>query len=445
MAVTGFDAHDPPAPELIADCVHCGFCLPACPTYALWGEEMDSPRGRILLMDAVNRGEAELSETVVRHWDGCLGCMACEPACPSGVRYGRLIEQTRQQVERRHRRALPSRLQRAALFALLPHQQRLRPLAWLLAAYNQTGVRGALRRMHVLDLLPPRTQTMEALAPRLTSSGLRERAPEHVRVADPRLRVAVLRGCVQRAFFPDVSAASARVLAAWGCEVLAPLDQGCCGALEEHAGRQQSALRRARRLIASLERIPADRIAVDSAGCGSFMKEYATLLAGDPEWSARAERVASKVRDVTEILAELGAPRRTLHPLPLRVAYHDACHLAHAQGVRSQPRELLASIPGLELLPLEESDMCCGSAGVYNLVQAHAAAELGRRKAERVQACAADCVVAGNSGCLLQIAGHLGLQRSNVGALHTIQVLDASLRGLPRGDVLASAAGRTAM
>ena len=441
MAVHGFDAHDPPSPELIADCVHCGFCLPACPTYALWGEEMDSPRGRILLMDAVSRGDAALSDTVVRHWDACLGCMACETACPSGVQYGRLIEQTRQQVERRHRRSVAARAQRAALFALLPYPARMRPLAWVLAAYHDSGARALLRRLRAIDRLPRAVRRLEALAPGLTASRLREHAPEHVRVNGARMRVAVLRGCVQRALFPDVTAATARVLAAWGCDVVSPLEQGCCGGLEEHAGRQEQAVERARRLIAALERAAPDRIAVDSAGCGSFMKEYGTLLAGDPGWAARAAALADRTRDVTEICAEVGAPRRTLHELRLKVAYHDACHLAHAQRVRREPRALLESIPGVELVPLAESDMCCGSAGVYNLVQPDAAADLGARKAERVEACAPDCVVAGNSGCLLQIAGHLRMRGSSIAALHTVQLLDASLRGVPGSDVLASASG----
>src|SRR5258708_5481407 len=304
VAQTAFDAHDPPARELLDDCVHCGFCLPACPTYQLWGQEADSPRGRILLMDAAVRGELPLTPDLVRHWDACLGCMACVPACPSGVRYDRLIEQTRQQVERRHRRAPLDRARRAAVFAL----------------------------------------------------------------------------------------------SAYGSEVEIPPGQGCCGALELHGGRQAAAQRRATRLLDVLGDDPETLVAVNSAGCGSVLKDYGSLLG-----TARANALAARVRDVSEILAELGPPAeaRRLHPLALRVAYHDACHLAHAQGIREQPRHVLAQVPQLQLVALAEADLCCGSAGTYNLVQPDAAADLGRRKAEHVRAPNPDAPVAANPWCML--------------------------------------------
>lgn len=439
MQTIAFDGHNPPAGDLIADCVHCGFCLPACPTYQLWGEEMDSPRGRILLMDAARRGEMALTDTVVQHWDACLGCMACETACPSGVRYGRLIEQTRQQVERRYRRPWQQRMYRAALFTMLPYPQRLGVLAQLLAAYHDSGLRRALRRAGVTRRLPNRLRELEALAPALSRRQLKEAAPE--RCAMPgvrvRMRVTLLRGCVQRAFFGDVSAATARVLAAWGCEVSAPWQQGCCGALELHTGREQAALARARALIAALERGDPERIAVDSAGCGASMKEYAELLADDPSWAERAAAFSVKVRDVSEILDELGPPELPLHPLPLRLAYHDACHLAHAQGVRAQPRRALSAIPGVELVPLDDADLCCGSAGVYNLVEPAPAAELGRRKAACIAKAAPQALAAGNPGCLLQIGAHLTLARQAIPTFHPVELLDASLRGIPVERLLA--------
>jgi glycolate oxidase iron-sulfur subunit len=434
---TAFDRHNPPARELIDDCVHCGFCLPACPTYVLWGEEMDSPRGRILLMDAAERGQIPLTATLVGHWDACLGCMACETACPSGVRYGRLIEQTRQQVERRHRRPLRQRALREALFAILPHPLALRGTAAALCAYRASGLQRALRSRGIVGRLPAPAQRVDTLAPALSARGLLARAPRHLAPAGlPRMRVAMVTGCVQRAFFGDVNAATARVLAAFGAEVVAPR-QGCCGALELHAGRETAALRRARALIVALERAGADRIAVNSAGCGSVMKEYGELLAADPAWATRAARLAAQVADVSEVLSELGVPAGALQALPMRVAYHDACHLAHAQRIRAQPRQLLAALPGVELVALDEGDMCCGSAGVYNALQPQAAEELGERKAVRIRRAAPDAVAAGNPGCLTQIDAALRRIGEPIPTFHPVELIDASLRGIAAQSLLA--------
>ncbi len=424
---TAFDAHNPPARELLDDCVHCGFCLPACPTYQLWGEEADSPRGRILLMDTAARGELVLNAELVRHWDACLGCMACVTACPSGVRYDRLIEQTRQQVERRHRRAPLDRARRAAIFALFPHPRRMRAAAALLVAYRATGLRRLLRR----------AGGPAALAPAIPASAVTTRVPERLSpIGTPRRRVVLLTGCVQQGLFGDVNAATARVLTAYGCEVVTPPGQGCCGALELHAGREGAAQRRARALLPRLDRErdgdAETLIGVNSAGCGSVLKEYGDLLG-----TVAAAALAARVRDVSEILADLGAPAEpaTLHPLPIRVAYHDACHLAHAQGVRDQPRAMLAAIPGLELVPLAEADMCCGSAGIYNLVQPEPAAALGRRKAAHVGAAAPDALVAANPGCLLQISAHMD-GAAGVPTFHPVELLDASLRGVGADELL---------
>jgi glycolate oxidase iron-sulfur subunit len=375
---------------LLDDCVHCGFCLPTCPTYQLWGEEPDSPRGRILLMDLVDKGELALTDTVVEHWDRCLGCMACVTSCPSGVKYNELIESTRAKVEREYRRGPMERLRRAALFSVLPYHRRLRPAAYALA----------------LRLPAPK------IAPKLKLSGIRQRPPARTPAAgEQRLKVAMLLGCVQRAFFGDVNAATARVLAASGCEVLAPRDQGCCGALELHTGRAPAERRRTA-LLDRLERLGVDRIVVNSAGCGSALKE-----ADHP--------AAAKVRDVHEVLAELGPPPG-LKRLELRVAYHDACHLAHAQGVRAEPRAVLAAIPGVQLLEIADPEICCGSAGVYNLLQSDAAAELGRRKAASIDALNADVIAAANPGCLIQISAYL--QRP-VPTVHPVQLIDRALRG----------------
>ncbi|MBI3049845.1 MAG: 4Fe-4S dicluster domain-containing protein [Acidobacteria bacterium] len=381
---------DAPSRALVDTCVHCGFCLPTCPTYLLWSEEMDSPRGRIYLMKAGLEGRAALTPTFVRHFDTCLGCMACVSACPSGVKYGPLIERTRTQIERRYRRPLADRAFRALLFALLPYPGRLRlalaplvVLGWLLkAAPPSLGLRRTSDRSGLLRVLPPRLRSLVALAPPVSWSSLTARVPEETAAAGAeRMTVGLLTGCVQRLAFPHVNQATVNVLAAEGCRVVAPAAQGCCGALALHAGRIDQARALARQTIAAFERTGVDRIVVNAAGCGSCMKEYGELFADDPAWAERARAFSARVRDVSEVLIELGASRAPRHPIRARVAYHDACHLAHAQGVRAEPRALLAGIPGLDVQTPAESDICCGSAGIYNLVEPEAAAELGARKA----------------------------------------------------------------
>jgi glycolate oxidase iron-sulfur subunit len=426
---SAFDDHRPPRLDLINDCVHCGFCLPTCPTYVLWGEEADSPRGRIYLMETGLAGEP-MTDSMVQHFDRCLGCMACVTACPSGVRYDRLIEDTRAQVERRHPRTRAERLLRGAIFRLFPYPRRLRLLHGPLRAYQASGVR---RLLGPLLARTPTLATLESLAPRLRRP---ERLPERVPAVGPRRAVVgMLTGCVQRAFFPDVNAATARVLAAEGCDVVLPRAQGCCGALSVHTGREAEAQRFARSLIDAFEDAGVDYLVVNAAGCGSSLKEYGDLLRDDPSYAERAAALAAKVRDVSEVLVELGpvAPR---HPLPLSVAYHDACHLAHAQGVRAQPRRLLADIPGLSLREIASAEICCGSAGVWNVLNPEPARELGDRKARDVLATGADLLVTANPGCLMQVAAAVHRAGGVIGLAHTVQVLDASIRGLPAQSLL---------
>ena len=359
-----FDQHRPPSAALVDDCVHCGFCLPTCPTYSIWGEEMDSPRGRIYLMEQGLGGEP-MTDSMVQHFDVCLGCMACVTACPSGVQYDKLIEATRAQVERRYERTRRDKALRAAIFALFPYPRRLRLLRGPLWAYQRSGLERAVRRTGLLERVP-KLGALESLAPRL---GPRVAIPERLPASGVRrAAVGLLLGCVQREFFPGVNAATARVLLAEGCDVVTPASQACCGALSVHIGRQAEAQRFARGVIDTFDAARVDYVVVNAAGCGSAMKDYAELLADDPAYAARARAFASRVRDVSEILVELGpvAPR---HPLPVVAAYHDACHLAHAQGVRAQPRQLLAGIPGLEVREIADPEICCGSAGVYNVLQ----------------------------------------------------------------------------
>jgi glycolate dehydrogenase iron-sulfur subunit len=394
--MAAFDSHRTPQQELIADCVHCGFCLDSCPTYVLWAAEADSPRGRIVLMDEALNGAPSLSDEMVTHFDRCLGCMACVTACPSGVRYDRLIERVRPQVERNHQRSPAERALRRLLFETLPHPRRLRALVPMLAATRKVG---AERR------LPERLAILAKVAPRTTIREARRRAvPARTpAVGTQRGRVALLLGCVQRVFFADVHRATIAALAAEGFEVLAPPQPDCCGALEFHSGEENGAVARARSTIAAFERLgPLDFVVVNAAGCGSAMKEYGELLD-----TPAAHAFASRVRDVSEVLADV-TPRAPRGPVPMRVVYHDACHLAHAQRVRSQPRALLSAIPELELLENRvEPEVCCGSAGIYNLVQPQAAADLGARKARHLLDAGADAIAAANPGCAAQLDLHL--------------------------------------
>src|SRR3954449_7099309 len=426
-----FDEHHPPDAALIGDCVHCGFCLPTCPTYVLWGEEMDSPRGRIYLMKQGVEGEP-MTDSMVQHWDRCLGCMSCVTACPSGVQYDRLIEQTRAQVERRHERTRRDKALRGLIFALFPYPRRLRLVRGPLRAFQRSGLDRRMRATGLLEKLSPQLAAMENLAPRL---GRPDRLPEHIPATGRRRAVVgLLTGCVQGAFFPGVNAATARVLQAEGCDVVVPQQQGCCGALSVHNGREDEAQRFARDLIdtfsAAADGAGVDYVVVHSAGCGSSMKEYAALLADDPEYAERARVFTERVRDVAEILVEHGpvAPR---HPLRVTIAYHDACHLGHAQGVRRQPRELLRGIPGIEIREIPEADLCCGSAGIWNILNPEPARELGDRKARNVLSTGAQLLVTANPGCLMQTSSALQRQDARIAMAHTVEVLDASIRGLP--------------
>ena len=527
-----------------ADCVHCGFCLPACPTYQLWGEEMDSPRGRIHLISQVLDG-APVSESVTTHLDRCLGCMACVTACPSGVRYNELIEAARAwpqeplgrgggvgastgwgggvrastaepssspaqgparspaQTARTMRtartaRSLRDRAVRAAIFATFPYPKRLRALSGPLRAAQRAGFDRLAQRGPATRYAPELAASMR-LAPQAPArrGGPRTRPgrlPARVPAGGPRRAVVgMLTGCVQQVFFPEVNAATARVLAAEGCDVIIPPGQGCCGALSLHAGRAAEAARFAEQTIATFEREGVDVVVVNSAGCGSAMKEFGAVFAravpgsaahsragadaaaanagpghtnagpdhanAGPDYpdtgsgqadaasdpgqpgaahplAGRAAAFSATVRDLSEFLAELyrdhGGPRAIRHELPVAAAYHDACHLAHAQRIRQQPRDLLRGIPGLGLTEVGDNMTCCGSAGVYNLLQPEAAAELGVRKAAAVRATGARLVVSANPGCSLQIAAALEADGGEpVAVAHIAEVLDASLRGLP--------------
>ncbi|HEY7433276.1 MAG TPA: heterodisulfide reductase-related iron-sulfur binding cluster [Streptosporangiaceae bacterium] len=487
---------DEPATDLasvVSDCVHCGFCLPACPTYQLWGEEMDSPRGRIHLIGQVVDG-APLSAAAVEHFDRCLGCMACMPACPSGVRYNVLIEAARAWTDdtgpapgaavsepgtagagglaagtpepgavssatggappdQRAPRPGPVRSRRerafrAAIFATFPYPRRLRALTGPLRLSQRAGLDRWLTRGRAARWLPPEFAAALRVAPRPgpRAPALPGRIPAR---GQRRAVVGMLTGCVQDVFFSEVNRATARVLAAEGCDVIIPARQGCCGALSLHSGRATEAAGFARRAITEFEQAGVDTIVINSAGCGSAMKEYGALLGGGhggpadggsgdsgDGWAARAAEFSGKVRDLSEFLAELyeqhGGPRATRHELAITAVYHDACHLAHAQRIRQQPRDLLRGIPGMTVAEVADGGACCGSAGVYNLLQPKAAVELGQRKAAAIRATEGRLVVSANPGCSLQIGAALAADGgAPLQVVHLAQVLDASLRGLP--------------
>jgi glycolate oxidase iron-sulfur subunit len=558
--------------HLASDCVHCGFCLPACPTYQLWGEEMDSPRGRIHLITQLLDGSVG-TEAAALHLDRCLGCMACVPACPSGVRYDRLITAARSWQEelppaadagpsaeanslatvagtddatapaagnappgnaadaagpsaevsppvagsdppgnadvpagtaagvappagsadpdtararaaraaarlasRRKRRtgasgpreaatagagpggpqvsaAAPSgpavlpprsvrdRATRAAIFATFPYPRRLRPLLAPLRAAQKTGVAGRLARSTLTERLTPELAAALRVAPGRSGGplpGEPSRLPPRVSARGPRRAVVgMLTGCVQQVFFPAVNAATARVLAAEGCDVIIPASQGCCGALSMHGGRLEEARRFAKRTIAAFEQAGVDAIVVNAAGCGSAMKEYAELLEGHGGWGPRADALTRRVRDFSEFLTDLG-PAARRHPLPVEAAYHDACHLGHAQRITAQPRALLDGIPGLTLTEIPNGSTCCGSAGIYNLVQPGTARQLGELKAEAVTSTGARLLISANPGCALQISAALAARGTALPMAHIAEVLDASLRGAPVGRLLGS-------
>jgi glycolate oxidase iron-sulfur subunit len=383
------------------------------------------------MMKKSSLGEASLDQRFRLHMDNCLGCMACMTACPSGVQYDKLIEATRAQVERNIPRPMADTLFRKLLFATFPYANRLRLLALPMLVYQRSGLQRLLRAASILRLFPKRIAAIESLLPRVPAR-LFKRLPGNVAPASaPRRRVGMLSGCVQQVFFQHVNEATARVLAAEGCEVVIPRSQPCCGALMVHSGLEDHAGQLARQMIAAFESAEVDTIVVNAAGCGSTMKEYGHLLRDDPVWSARAIAFSAKCKDISEILCDLPAqaPR---HPLPMRVAYHDACHLRHAQAIYEQPRRLLSAIPGLEVVEVEEASLCCGSAGVYNLLNPEPASQLGDRKVEKLLATNTDAVVSANPGCLLQLASGLrrrGLQ--SIPSFHMVELLDASIRNVP--------------
>lgn len=428
----GFDANHPPDPKLIDTCVHCGFCLSTCPSYRVIGKEMDSPRGRIYLMDAINEGEAALGEGTVQHFDSCLGCLACVTTCPSGVQYDKLIAATRPQVERNYQRSLPDNLYRKLIFNLFPYPHRLRFLLAPLLLYQKLGFPKFFRATGLLKNINPRLGAMESLLPNVTLKSFVDTLPEVIPAkGKKRYRVGVILGCVQRLFFSNVNEATVRVLTANGCEVVIPKSQGCCAALPEHQGQKEQAQALARQMIDSFENTNVDFIIINAAGCGHTLKEYGHILEDDPNYREKAKAFAAKVKDAQEFLAAVGLTAE-LSPLTdgeLTLVYQDACHLLHGQKISVQPRQLLRQIPGVKLREPIDAALCCGSAGVYNMLQPEVAEELGQQKVTNLLNTGAQLIASANPGCSLQITKHLQLQGKEIPLMHPMELLDYSIRG----------------
>jgi glycolate oxidase iron-sulfur subunit len=407
------------------ECVHCGLCTASCPTYVETCNENDSPRGRIYLMRAVADGRLEMGPGVREHLELCLDCRACETACPSGVQYGRMIEPFKIALQKTagsdEKGGL---LQRWILHHLFPYPGRVK-LALVPARFLQRiGLLGWMERAGLTRLFPPTLRRMMAMLPVLGPSP-RPLPRVLPAIGAKRARVALFRGCVADAMYPETNAATARVLQQNGCEVVVPEGQVCCGAIHYHSGEEGPALELARRNLATFPVEEFDAIIVNAAGCGAMLKDYAHILPAQEQETAR--RFAAKVKDISEYLVALG-PIPPRSSLPMKVVYHDACHLCHAQQIRSQPRTLLAMIPGLQLVPLEESEICCGAAGSYNLTQPEMSERLGRRKMDHIEATGAEMVVTGNVGCILQIARQIKVRGSSMRIAHPVDILDEAYK-----------------
>ncbi len=429
----GFDAKNPPAQELIDSCVHCGFCLSTCPSYRVIGKEMDSPRGRIYLMNGINKGTANLDETTTQHFDSCLGCLACVSTCPSGVQYDRLLSATRPQVERNQPRSLKDKLIRFLIFNLFPYPVRLKLLLPLLWLYQTLGLQKLVQASGILKTFFPRLAAMESILPRISLDAMFKDYPHVIPTqGEKRYRVGVILGCVQRLFFSPVNEATVRVLTANGCEVVIPKSQGCCAALPAHQGQEAQAQSLARQMIEAFADTDVDYIIINAAGCGHTLKEYHHILKDDPEYKDRAQDFVAKVKDVQEFLCAVGLTS-PLYPITedkLTIVYQDACHLLHGQKISVQPRQLLQQIPNILLKEPVDSALCCGSAGVYNMLQPDVAEELGQQKVKNLIATGAETIVSPNPGCSLQIKKHLQRQGKNIDVLHPVELLDYAIRGV---------------
>jgi glycolate oxidase iron-sulfur subunit len=426
--MSGFSGADKPEYADYSRCVHCGLCLNHCPTYRLWGQEADSPRGRIRQMQLVDEGRLPLGDGFVRHIDRCLDCRACETACPSGVEYGKLVEQARAQIELHYRRPMGSRLARDFVYRkLLPYPRRIAAAARLLRVYQRSGLATLARATGVLKLLG--LEERERLMPAIDSEFFFDELGKTFPAKGPRrARVAFFAGCVAQVSFSDLNRATIRVLQANGCEVVVPAGQLCCGALASHAGVRDVARDLARANFTALPAEEFDAVITNAAGCGSTLKEYTHLFPVGDASHERAAQFSGKMRDVNEFLAELGLTA-SMHQLPLRVTYQDSCHLAHGQKIREAPRKLIRAVPGVELVEMRLADQCCGSAGVYNVAETEASLELLALKMDLARETRANAIVTANPGCILQLRAGAAIHGTAHQVLHVIELLDRAIAG----------------
>jgi glycolate oxidase iron-sulfur subunit len=429
-----FDNLERPQEEKISTCIHCGLCLDKCPTYRALGTEMDSPRGRIYLIKAVNEGRLTMTPNFIDHMYLCLDCRACETACPSHVEFGDLMERARGQIERQVPRPWWERLLRQVVFdELFPYPWRMEQLFYALRWYQRLGLQKLLRHSGLLAMLPERLQRMEAMLPALPARPFTRSVPEMLPGQAPvQRRVGFFTGCVMNLFYADTHHATSRVLQANGCDLWLAPRQTCCGALHMHAGEREQARQLARRNIAAFEQQPVEAIVNNAAGCGAQLKSYGELLAADAEFAARAQAFSARVQDVSECLAQTPL-RGPLGAIPKRVAYDDPCHLLHAQRIQQPPRQLLQQIPALQLVALTDADFCCGAAGIYNLTNPELSQRILARKIEHIQAARPDVITTGNPGCIMQLRAGVQAAQLNIPVVHPMELLDASYQAASTG------------
>ena len=415
-------SNDSPTWELLSRCVHCGLCLNHCPTYRTLGMEMDSPRGRIYQILQVHEGRMEIGDSLALHIDRCLGCLACETACPSGVQYGRIVERARAQIENNYQRSFVSRRLRKFFFGRVLHDLRkMERWARLVRFYQRSGIQTVLRKTGLLKLVG--AADLDRLSPQMDSEFFfSEIGKTFPAVGERRGKVAFLAGCINNVAFSHLNRATVKVLTENGIQVHIPAGQGCCGALDAHAGFREDARKLARKNIDVFLNGDYDAIVTNAAGCGSLMKEYDDLLEHDPQYAGRAHEFVAKVKDVTEYLAQLGlrAPRKKIGQ---SVIYQDPCHLLHAQKVKSQPRELLKAI-GCQLVEIPHADQCCGSAGVYNVVQNELSMKILDAKMEDISSVSADMLATANVGCMIQLRAGVAQRKMNLPVRHVIELLE---------------------
>jgi glycolate oxidase iron-sulfur subunit len=420
--------HDVPAAEDLSRCVHCGLCLENCPTYLVTGQETESPRGRLHLIQALQEGRIEATEAYGQHIDRCLVCRACEAVCPSGVPFGRIMEAARADLNRRREPAWTNRFTSWLLFKkLLPNRRRLRALATALRWYQRSGLQRLVRGSGVLDLLPGTVGQLERSMPPLTDRFFEAEGQFYPAIGEARYRAGFFSGCVMPLAYGAVHEATIRVLRRNGCDVVVPRVQACCGALNVHSGERTMARELARRNVRAFLDLDVDYVVVNSAGCGSTLKEYAELLAADPVWRRPAERFGARVRDVTELLVDLPF-RAGLGPVRRRATLQESCHLVHAQRLRAPPRAVLGAIPGLELVDMAHPDNCCGSAGIYSFAQTDLSNRILEGKLDEIRATGADVIVTSNPGCMLQLQSGLARAGLRGEVRHVVELLDWSYR-----------------